>query len=82
MEMLKFFVEDSGTGMAPDVLRRASEPFFTTKSPGQGMGLGLFLVRTLAERLNGNLDIKSVAGSGTTVIFSIPRETEDAEAPS
>ncbi len=78
----RFIVEDQGSGMSEDVLKRASEPFFTTKSPGQGMGLGLFLVRTLAERLDGELEIKSFAGSGTTVTFSLPRVEDPAETAS
>ena len=42
---VRFEVRDQGCGMSPDMLRRAGEPFFTTKEPGKGMGLGLFLVR-------------------------------------
>ena len=42
--------------------RRAGEPFFTTKEPGQGLGLGLFLVRTFAERSGGTLEFDDVGG--------------------
>jgi two-component system sensor histidine kinase RegB len=59
-----FTVEDQGTGMAPEVLERAAEPFFTTKPPGAGLGLGLFLTRTLAERLGGSLAIVSCPPRG------------------
>jgi two-component system, sensor histidine kinase RegB len=59
-------VRDRGTGMPSAILQRAGEPFFTTKSPGQGMGLGLFLTRAVLARLGGRLDIESRPGHGTT----------------
>jgi two-component system, sensor histidine kinase RegB len=63
---------DTGQGMSEAVLRRIAEPFFTTKEPGKGMGLGTFLVRTFAERLGGELSFKSVPGKGTTATLHLP----------
>jgi len=60
-------VNDRGTGIAPDALARLGEPFFTTKEPGQGMGLGLFLARALVDAMGGKLEIDSEPGSGTRV---------------
>jgi two-component system, sensor histidine kinase RegB len=67
-----FSVCDTGQGMSEAVLRRIAEPFFTTKEPGKGMGLGTFLVRTFAERLGGELSFKSVPGKGTTATLHLP----------
>src|SRR6185295_9081308 len=64
-EALRIEVRDEGVGMAPEVLARAGEPFFTTKPPGRGMGLGLFLSRAVVERLGGALEIDSQPGRGT-----------------
>ncbi|HEY7958126.1 MAG TPA: ATP-binding protein [Polyangia bacterium] len=69
---LSFVVGDRGSGMPPEVLARAGEPFYTTKPPGRGMGLGLFLSRTLMERLGGRLRVESNAGRGTTVTLALP----------
>ena len=69
---MTFIVEDRGTGMPPDVLERAAEPFFTTKAPGAGLGLGLFLTRTLAEQLGGSLAIESAQGRGTQARLELP----------
>ena len=71
-------VSDRGAGMPPEVLRRAGEPFFTTKRPGEGMGLGLFLARATAERFGGALELTSVQGEGTTARLWIPRATGPA----
>jgi two-component system sensor histidine kinase RegB len=65
-------VEDSGEGMAAEVLARAGEPFFTTKAPGEGMGLGLFLTRAVLEQLGGGLVLRSTPGEGTTVVLTWP----------
>jgi two-component system sensor histidine kinase RegB len=65
-------VRDTGAGMAPETLTQAGVPFFSTKPSGQGMGLGLFVARRLAEDLGGSLDIHSVQGQGTEVSVTLP----------
>jgi two-component system sensor histidine kinase RegB len=67
-----FEVADHGPGMAADVLARVGEPFFTTKPPGKGMGLGIFLARAVVERLGGQFSIQSAPGSGTTATLALP----------
>ncbi len=69
---VRVIVTDQGKGMPPEVLSRAGEPFFTTKSPGEGMGLGLFLTRALAEQLGGALTVTSHPGSGTEARIDLP----------
>jgi two-component system sensor histidine kinase RegB len=66
-------IKDSGPGMPEEVLQRVSEPFFTTKSPGSGMGLGVFLARNVVERLGGQIRIDSQPRVGTTVTVTLPR---------
>ncbi|MET0401704.1 MAG: ATP-binding protein [Cystobacter sp.] len=66
-------VEDSGAGMPPEVLARAGEPFFTTKAPGEGMGLGLFLTRAMLDGLGGQLLLHSTPGQGTRVVLTWPQ---------
>jgi two-component system sensor histidine kinase RegB len=65
-------VTDRGPGMPPEVLARVGEPFFTTKGPGDGMGLGLFLTRALAEQLGGEFHIASRPGEGTEAWIDLP----------
>ena len=65
-------VTDSGTGMPPETLARAIEPFFTTKAVGKGTGLGLSQVYGLAQQCEGDLAITSVVGEGTTVALYFP----------
>jgi len=69
-------VQDRGPGMSSEAAERAGEPFFTTKEPGRGMGLGLFLTRSVIERLGGKLHIDSVPGSGVTARVDLPRPAE------
>jgi len=69
---LRIAVRDHGAGMPANVLRRIAEPFFTTKEPGKGMGLGTFLVRTFAESLGGRVLFDSVPGDGTTATLELP----------
>ena len=66
-------VTDTGIGMAPDLQERVVEPFFTTKAPGCGSGLGLSMVFGFAKQSGGDLFIESDPGRGTTVRLYLPR---------
>lgn len=66
-------VVDDGVGIEPDVLSRIGEPFVTTKAPGEGMGLGVFLARTFAERWGGRFELRSEKGKGTVATLELPR---------
>jgi PAS domain S-box-containing protein len=65
-------IQDTGTGMAPDVVSRVFEPFFTTKTGGTGSGLGLSMVYGFAKQSGGTVSIASEPGRGTTVIIYLP----------
>ncbi|MBV8337597.1 MAG: PAS domain-containing protein [Alphaproteobacteria bacterium] len=71
-------VSDAGHGMSEEVLRRAVEPFFTTKEPGKGSGLGLSMVHGVASQSGGGLHIDSRLGRGTTVSVYLPRARRSA----
>lgn len=60
-------VEDTGAGINPENLKQIFNPFFTTKSPGKGTGLGLFIVRQIVEKNNGKISVQSELGKGTVV---------------
>jgi two-component system sensor histidine kinase RegB len=69
---LRFSVHDEGEGMTPEVLERVSEPFFTTKPPGKGMGLGAFLAYLFAQSMGGELSFQSQSGQGCTAVLELP----------
>jgi PAS domain S-box-containing protein len=68
-------IQDTGTGMPPDVVSRVFEPFFTTKTGGTGSGLGLSMVYGFAKQSGGAVTIASELGRGTTVIIYLPLTT-------
>jgi len=76
---VRLSVTDTGSGMDEATLRRATEPFFTTKGAG-GTGLGLSSVQGLAEQSGGRLDLLSAPGQGTTVALWLPESHETLEA--
>jgi two-component system sensor histidine kinase RegB len=69
---LRVEVVDCGRGMAPEEAGRAGDPFFTTKPPGAGLGLGLFLARAFADQMGGSINWTSTLGKGTSVVLDIP----------
>jgi len=73
-EYLTISVTDNGTGMSADTLAKACEPFFTTKSIGEGTGLGLSMVYGFAKQSGGQVRISSEKGVGTRVELSLPAE--------
>jgi PAS domain S-box-containing protein len=72
-DYVRIAVTDTGTGMPPDVMERALEPFFTTKDVGKGSGLGLAQVYGVATQFGGTVRLASELGAGTTVEVFLPR---------
>ena len=69
---IRLTVRDEGDGMDEATLKRATEPFFTTKEPGKGTGLGLSMVHGIAEQSGGRLVLRSREGEGTTAELWLP----------
>jgi signal transduction histidine kinase/CheY-like chemotaxis protein len=79
---LKVSVIDTGKGMSPDILKKAIEPFFSSKPLGKGTGLGLSMVHGLTVQLGGALQLSSTVGKGTTATLILPVATAAPEAES
>jgi two-component system cell cycle sensor histidine kinase/response regulator CckA len=72
-EYVMLAVTDTGSGMTEETRNRAFEPFFSTKGPEGGTGLGLSMVYEMARRWGGSIEIESAPGAGTTVRIDLPR---------
>ena len=76
-ETVQITVNDTGTGIAPEVISRIFEPFFTTKEQGKGTGLGLAIAAQVVEDHKGEIDVSSRLGVGTTFVVTIPRKQRE-----
>lgn len=69
---IEFQIVDNGCGMAPEVVARMFEPYFTTKPKGKGTGLGTVIAKRIVEEHRGLMDVESAAGTGTTISILLP----------
>ena len=65
-------ISDTGIGIPPQRLGRVFDPFFTTKAPGEGTGLGLYVVHTVVKNAGGSIEVRSTPGRGTTFVIDLP----------
>jgi CheY-like chemotaxis protein len=72
-------VQDTGVGIAPEVIERIFDPFFTTKKPGEGTGMGLSVVHGIVKGCNGTIRVRSAPGQGSTFTVLLP--VIDSPAP-
>ncbi len=72
IEAVDIEINDTGSGIPPEVLPRIFDPFFTTKDVGRGSGLGLFIVHEIVEEHDGSIAVRSEAGKGTTFLIRLP----------
>jgi len=70
-------ISDTGPGIAPDLLTKIFDPFFSTKGPGKGYGLGLAISATLAESLRGGINVESKPGAGSTFRLWLPLQAPE-----
>lgn len=75
-DFVRVTVKDTGIGMSPEVLHRMFEPFFSTKAPGRGAGLGLAMVQGVVAQAGGFVLVDSREGEGTAVAIYLPRAVE------
>lgn len=75
-KVARIVVRDDGMGISPEILARIFEPFLTTKETGKGVGLGLAISRSILERHDGNIEVQSELGRGTTFTITLPYEAE------
>lgn len=71
-EWLRLSVADTGCGIAPDMLERVFEPYFTTKEKSRGTGMGLAMVHGIISRQGGRIEVRSEVGVGTTFDVLLP----------
>lgn len=76
---LRLTVSDTGHGIVPDIIKRIFDPYFTTKNPGEGTGMGLAVIHGIVKSLDGEITVSSEPGSGTTfhVILPASRDAEE-----
>ncbi|MCK4389363.1 MAG: response regulator [Desulfobacterales bacterium] len=72
-------VHDTGKGIPKEDLEKIFEPFFSTKSPGEGTGLGLFVTRSIIEKLDGKIEVESELGRGTSFCVKLPKQHQIKE---
>lgn len=79
-DAVRISVRDSGPGIAPEDLPRVTEPFFSTKQDGEGLGLGLAISQAILAEIGGRLEIRSTPGAGAEMVVTLARATEEEEA--
>ena len=75
--IVRIVVRDDGCGIPPEILPRLFEPFLTTKETGRGVGLGLAISRSILERHNGDIEVHSEVGRGTTFTVTLPWDADE-----
>ena len=78
-DQLAITVSDSGKGIPRENLNRIFEPFFSTKSPGEGTGLGLFVTRGIVEKLGGTIEAESKIGQGSRFCIRLPKHQKQTD---
>jgi signal transduction histidine kinase len=81
-DWLEIHVRDSGVGISPEHLDQIFEPFFSTKDPDAGTGLGLSVVRRIVQGCGGEISVRSTIGLGTTFVVRLPRASVKQQADS
>ena len=74
-------IQDTGTGITPDIINKIFEPFFTTKGPGQGTGMGLSMVFGFVNDAGGHIEVDSTPGQGSTFRLHLTRHIEESDQP-
>jgi two-component system NtrC family sensor kinase len=72
-------VKDSGVGIPGENMEKIFEPFFSTKPPGEGTGLGLFVTRGIIEKLGGSVEVESKVGDGSLFIIRLPKQPKNVD---